>query len=46
MTMFLTPDGEPFWGGTYFPNTSKFGRPGFTDVLLHVARIFARNRKT
>jgi uncharacterized protein YyaL (SSP411 family) len=40
MTMFLTPDGEPFWGGTYFPNTSKFGRPGFTDVLRHVARIF------
>jgi uncharacterized protein YyaL (SSP411 family) len=40
MTMFLTPDGEPFWGGTYFPNTSRFGRPGFTDVLRNVARIF------
>jgi uncharacterized protein YyaL (SSP411 family) len=40
MTMFLTPDGEPFWGGTYFPNTSKFGRPGFTDVLRNVSRIF------
>jgi uncharacterized protein YyaL (SSP411 family) len=40
MTMFLTPDGEPFWGGTYFPNTSKFGRPGFVDVLHNVARIF------
>jgi len=40
MTMFLTPDGEPFWGGTYFPNPSKFGRPGFTDVLRHVAHIF------
>ena len=40
MTMFLTPDGEPFWGGTYFPNTSRYGRPGFADVLRHVARIF------
>src|SRR6266567_3874806 len=40
LTMFLTPDGEPFWGGTYFPNTSRFGRPGFVDVLRHVARIF------
>ncbi len=33
LTMFLTPDGEPFWGGTYFPPESKFGRPGFPDVL-------------
>ncbi len=40
MTMFLTPDGEPFWGGTYFPNVSRFGRPGFVDVLRNVSRIF------
>jgi uncharacterized protein YyaL (SSP411 family) len=40
MTMFLTPAGEPFWGGTYFPNTSRYGRPSFVDVLRHVARIF------
>ena len=40
MTMFLTPDGEPFWGGTYFPNTSRYGRPGFADVLRNVSRIF------
>ncbi len=40
MTMFLTPAGEPFWGGTYFPNVSRFGRPGFVDVLRNVARIF------
>jgi len=33
LTMFLTPDGEPFWGGTYFPPESKYGRPGFPDVL-------------
>ena len=29
LTMFLTPEGEPFWGGTYFPPTAHFGRPGF-----------------
>ncbi len=40
MTMFLTPGGEPFWGGTYFPNVSRFGRPGFVDVLRNVSRIF------
>ena len=33
LTMFLTPDGEPFWGGTYFPPESKYGRPGFPDIL-------------
>src|SRR6201991_2328166 len=31
LTMFLTPEGEPFWGGTYFPPTSRWGRPGFPD---------------
>ncbi len=36
LTMFLTPDGEPFWGGTYFPPASRFGRPGFRDVLRGV----------
>ena len=28
LTMFLTPDGEPFWGGTYFPKTARYGRAG------------------
>src|ERR1700674_3689745 len=40
LTMFLTPDGEPVWGGTYFPKTSRYGRPGFVDVLEEVARLF------
>jgi uncharacterized protein YyaL (SSP411 family) len=40
LTMFLTPAGEPFWGGTYFPKTAQFGRPAFVDVLRQVARIF------
>src|SRR5688572_14154585 len=40
LTMFLTPRGEPIWGGTYFPPTSKYGRPAFTDVLREVSRLF------
>ena len=40
LTMFLTPDGEPIWGGTYFPNTSRYGRPAFVDVLHEIARMF------
>ena len=40
LTMFLTPDAEPVWGGTYFPNQSKYGRPAFTDILREVSRMF------
>src|SRR6186997_1404455 len=40
LTMFLTPKGEPFWGGTYFPKESRFGRPAFTDVLRELSRLF------
>ncbi len=40
MTMFLTPSAEPVWGGTYFPNVSKFGRPAFKDILREVSRMF------
>src|SRR6188508_3294261 len=40
LTMFLTPGGEPVWGGTYFPNTSRYGRPAFVDVLRELSRLF------
>ncbi|CAN5360239.1 thioredoxin domain-containing protein [soil metagenome] len=40
LTMFLTPGGEPIWGGTYFPKTSRYGRPAFVDILEEVARLF------
>src|SRR5947208_2227240 len=40
LTMFLTPDGEPIWGGTYFPKTTHYGKPAFVDVLREVARLF------
>jgi len=42
LTMFLTSAGEPFWGGTYFPNEAKFGRPAFVDVLREVSRVYAQ----
>ena len=46
LTMFLTSKGEPFWGGTYFPNTSRYGRPAFVDVLREVARVFREEPKS
>ena len=42
LTMFLTPAGEPFWGGTYFPPTARYGRTGFRDVLRAVHDAYAR----
>jgi uncharacterized protein YyaL (SSP411 family) len=43
LTMFLTPDGEPFWGGTYFPPESRWGRPGFPEVLEAMSTAYARD---
>ena len=43
LTMFLTPDGEPFWGGTYFPPEQKYGRPAFREVLSSVAKVYREN---
>jgi uncharacterized protein YyaL (SSP411 family) len=40
LTMFLTPNGEPFWGGTYFPKTARYGKPAFVDLLREVERVF------
>ena len=40
LTMFLTPSGEPFWGGTYFPPESRWGRPGFPEVLFGVSNTY------
>ncbi len=42
LTMFLNADGEPFWGGTYFPKEERFGRPSFVRVLNEIARIYAQ----
>ncbi len=44
LTMFLTPAGEPFWGGTYFPPEARWGSPGFAEVLKGIAGIYAKER--
>ena len=44
MSVWLTPDLKPFYGGTYFPPTSRWGRPGFVDILLEIARVWRDER--
>jgi uncharacterized protein YyaL (SSP411 family) len=45
LTMFLDSNGAPFWGGTYFPPTSRYGRPGFIDVLRQISGIYRSDRE-
>ena len=44
LTMFLTPEAEPFWGGTYFPLEPRFGRPGFKEVLRLIEETYRSDR--
>jgi hypothetical protein len=44
MSVWLTPALEPFYGGTYFPPTSRWGKPGFIDVLEEIARAWRDER--
>ncbi len=46
LTMFLTPEGKPFWGGTYFPKHRQPGRPSFKDVLRGISIAFQQDRET
>jgi len=45
MSMFLTPDARPFYGGTYFPPDDRQGMPSFRRVLMHVADAWRTRRK-
>ena len=46
LTAFLTPEGEVFFGGTYFPpENNHYGRPGFRSVLLQIARAYREDRE-
>ena len=45
MSVFLTPDGRPFYGGTYFPDVPRHGMPAFRQVLEGVARAWAEQRE-
>ena len=44
MTVFLTPDGRPFFAGTYFPKTSRYGRPGFMELMRAVHEAWDTKR--
>ncbi len=44
LTMFLAPDGAPFFGGTYFPKTPRHGLPGFVDLCERIAAVWRERR--
>ena len=44
MSVWLTPELQPFYGGTYFPPHSQYGRPAFRDVLLEISRAWREER--
>ena len=45
LTVFLEPDGTPFWGGTYFPKEPQYGRPGFKQILSSLAHTWQNDRE-
>ena len=45
MTVFLTPDQQPFFAGTYFPPEDRYGRPGFSTLLSRIAELWAMERE-
>src|SRR5688500_14909647 len=44
MTVFLTPEQEPFFAGTYFPPEDKYGRPGFRTLLIRIADLWKKDK--
>jgi uncharacterized protein YyaL (SSP411 family) len=46
MSVFMTPDRKPFFGGTYFPPEGRWQRPGFKDILLKISDQWKENRST
>jgi hypothetical protein len=44
MSVFLTPDRRPFFAGTYFPPTDRYGRPGFSTLLKRIAHLWRSQR--
>ncbi|RPI49600.1 MAG: thioredoxin domain-containing protein, partial [Acidobacteria bacterium] len=45
MSVWLTPDLKPFYGGTYFPPDSRWGRPGFAEILGEIVRVWQQERQ-
>ncbi len=46
MSVWLTPELKPFYGGTYFPPSSKWNRPGFVDILRELQQVVVRQSRT
>ena len=44
MSVFLTPDGKPFYGGTYFPPVRRYKMPAFSEILQTIARLWREDR--
>jgi len=44
LSIFVTPEGKPFFAGTYFPKTSRMGMPGFVDILKQIAAMWQNDR--
>ena len=45
MSVFLTPEGKPFYGGTYFPKNSRHGMPGFLDLIKSLSDIYLNKQE-
>jgi hypothetical protein len=45
MSVWLTPDLKPFYGGTYFPPSARWGRPGFIEILTEINRVWQSERE-
>ncbi len=45
MTVFLTPDGRPFYGGTYYPPTPRYGMPSFMELMSGIVNAWQTNRE-
>jgi uncharacterized protein len=45
LTVFMTPDGDPFFAGTYFPKHGRQGLPGLLDLLPHIARVYREKKE-
>jgi uncharacterized protein YyaL (SSP411 family) len=45
MSVWLTPDLKPFYGGTYFPPAARWGRPGFIEILVEINRVWQSERE-
>ena len=45
LSLFLLPDGKPFYGGTYFPPEDRYGRPGFVTLLKAISQAWKNRRE-